>query len=505
MRAARLEVLALVSLVVAPAHASGLALPPAPVRIFVSDVGAFDAALAGGFRAALEGAPSDEDTVAAAWRTTQVGAKLESQWQSFSADLSISWADVLLLHPTSMGLAMTDVGSLEGVLVVETSLADLPWPLPEGREASHGGQSYRIVAAGAGDGSGNPDRRMGLAWARMDGALLLATSERILRLTIDEALAGRRSVPTLDGLVSIELDMDALDENFYFRREYLFEHGHVGGMVRAALRREGDALVEVREGRGPLGPPAPRFDPPAGAVAWGWETSAPLWPALWRGLLDPSPAPDERPVVSIGPLPAARQKDVDRYLVDFGRYESVTSGGHEEADLATWRELLGTVEVPGWGYAVLADGTRVLVVPWPASEAPAFERAVSATLSRRSGGVRRRVSRGVVELLVGPELPGLALRITDGFIWIATDAGALREVAAPRVEPRLVAWGELDLDAVRGLAPRWAAAEDAAYGGEGRPLTDRLLGVLGWMTDKHWLAVERVRTDSGWSETVTFR
>ncbi len=52
------------------AHAAdtGLPLPPAPVRVVVPDVAAFDTALTGAYRRALLGQPEAGDPLVAAWR-----------------------------------------------------------------------------------------------------------------------------------------------------------------------------------------------------------------------------------------------------------------------------------------------------------------------------------------------------------------------------------------------------------------------------------------------------
>ena len=192
----------------ASAAETRLPLPPAPVRVVIPDAPAFDAALGGAFRRALNGAPEDTDSVSAAWRRTRVGSKLEDQWSKLSEDLPWTWDSIRALHPRAVGIALLDVGHLEAVLAVDTPLARLPAPLPAGTARTHGGAAYALVAKGAADGSEDADRRMGLAWARTGSVLLVATSERSLLLALDEALAGRGFAPPLPGLVSLDLDLE---------------------------------------------------------------------------------------------------------------------------------------------------------------------------------------------------------------------------------------------------------------------------------------------------------
>ncbi len=54
-----------------------LPLPEAPLVLVVPDAPALDRALAGGFRSALSGEMKENDPLAAAFRRTRVGGKLE--------------------------------------------------------------------------------------------------------------------------------------------------------------------------------------------------------------------------------------------------------------------------------------------------------------------------------------------------------------------------------------------------------------------------------------------
>ncbi len=218
-----------------------------------------------------------------------------------------TWEQVLALKPRRLGLALLSAGSLEAVMVIDTPLALLPASLPKGTPKAHGGVAYALVARGAGDGESG-DRRPGLAWARHGGKLFLATSERALHLALDEALAARGITEILPGLASLDLDLAALRQDRYFRREFPWPPGPGDGRVRAALRVEGGRLVELREGTGEAGPPAFAFDAEGAlAAAWEWD-GALLWPALRSGLLEPIPSPLERPVPLLRSTSTSRRR-----------------------------------------------------------------------------------------------------------------------------------------------------------------------------------------------------
>src|SRR6185369_5931018 len=108
-----------------------------------------------------------------------------------------------------MGISLLAVGDLEAVLAIRTPLAELPIKLPAGTEKNHRGAAYRVASPGAGDDR-TAARRIGLAWARADGVLLIATSERALKLALDRSLAKEGVSSFLPGLVSMKLDLDAL-------------------------------------------------------------------------------------------------------------------------------------------------------------------------------------------------------------------------------------------------------------------------------------------------------
>lgn len=482
-----------------------LPLPDAPVRVVIPDVKAFDAALTGAYRRFAIGKPRTGDPLVSSWRKTQVGSKLEDQWARFAEFLPINWEDILKLQTTSMGFALLEVGHLEAVLILETPLAALPISFPKGERKSHGGVAYALVAKGAADASEDPDRRMGLAWARLGPRLFLATSERALKLALDESLAGRGLAPPLAGFVSMELNLEALRKDRYFRREFLFEEGPETGRLRAALRKEGDALVEVREGsREPRG--SVHFFNAPGAAASGWEPEgSDFWPAFRRGLLEPVPAPSERPVPLQRPLPnPAQDGPEDRYAVDITRPRATGDAPWEEGDLAAWKGLLQRTPVGSWGYWVGRDGSRRLVIPWPAEQDAAFLDACRTSLGRRAGPTTVESLGEIRELRVGGGFPVLALRRTAGFLWVAAAAKDLQDVAPPRSDLGLIRWAKLDLAAARAEAPRWIKVEGPPRPEQMRLLSDRVLGLLGWMPSTSSISIERRKTPSGWTEKVTF-
>jgi hypothetical protein len=108
------------------------------------------------------------------------------------------------------------------------------------------------------------------------------------------------------------------------------------------------------------------------------------------------------------------------------------------------------------------------------------------------------------ELRVGPGLPALALRRMGALLWVGASARDLNEVPQPRPEADLIRWAQVDLEAVRAESARWLKVEGPARPEQVRPLSDRILGLLGWMPATRSLRLERHRTAAGWSETVTF-
>jgi hypothetical protein len=481
-------------------------LPKAPVRLLIPDPAAFDRALTGSYRSALSGAPDEGDRLAEAWRRSQVGSKLEEQWRLLAGDLTLSWSEIASLKPRVVGFALLAVGQLEAVLVVDTPLAVLPIELPAGSVRTDGGSTYHLVTRGAADDSANPDRRMGLAWARRGARLILATSERAMRLTLDEDAAGRSFTAPLPGIVSLELDLDALRQDLYFKREFLFGNGPESGTVRAALRVEGEKLIEVREGGGGAQKPAFLFDVPRAAAAAWEEDGSRLLATLRAWLLEPIPVLSDRPVPGLRQLPGvARDGTINPLLVSIERpLPRGPDGQGEEGELAAWRTLFQRQPVSGWGYLIGPDGERRVVFAWPRERQGDLVALCRATLVRRAGAVTLVDERDSQELRVGPDLPALALRRVGEFVWIGPSARALEGLPMPVPGGDVVRWARVDLEKVRAEATRWEKAEGPANPELSRPLSDRILGLLGWMPTVKVLEVERRTTEKGWSERVVF-
>lgn len=512
-----IAVLAVAGPEVAPARAAeSWPLPDAPLRLVIPDVGAFDAALGGSFRAALTGTLPESDPAYAAWRQTQVGAKLIAQWQKLEGDLPWTWSQVVALEARSLGLALLDVGHLETVVAISTPLAALPSPLAKGQARNHAGVGYQVVAAGAGDagpagaGEGATDedgeRRMGLAWARVGEWVLIATSERALVAALDAQTSGHGFGLPLAGLVSMDLDLDRLRKDRYFKREFLFAAGPETGRMRAALRRDGERVVEVREGANDPRKPGYDFDGGGAALA-GWEADGgALWQALRSGILEPVPDPAERPRVSLGLLPAATlDKNDDRYLVSFVKpLAKPGAPPTDEGELAQWRAWLDENPAAGWAYVVDRDGTRRIGVPWPAARDEELIALCRAMASRRAGRVEVASVDGAREVRAGADLPMVAIRRVGDLVWIGPSAKAL--VAAPAAvrSADRVRWARLDLGVVRGQIPRWERAEGPAAPEQVRALSDRIAGMLGWIPRVGSASVERrITASGGWTETVT--
>jgi len=480
-----------------------LPLPDAPLRMVIPDVAAFDAALTGDFRRFLTGKPRDGEPVTAAFRQSRVGSKLEDQWLRLSKDLPWTWAEILKLKPKAIGIAILQVGHLEAVVVVDTPLAQLPLTLPKGTPRTEGGAAYTLTTRGAGDASPDKDRRMGLAWARLGSRLILATSERAMKLTLREAQAGHGLEAPLAGLVSMELDLDVLRKDRYFHREFLFPDGPEAGRVRAALRREGGHLVEVRSGTGDGRGGVFTFKATGGAMGWEPDGTG-FWTAFRRGLLEPVPAPSELPVTALQPLPETGAQG-DRYAVDLTK--PLFAPGEikgEEGDLGPWKALLARTPVTSWGFWVTPDGVRRIALPWPEARDAEFLECCRATLERRAGRATVVREGSSQEIRVGPGLPSLALRRIGPILWLAPSAHDLQGAPAAQADPGLLRWAKVDLDTVRAEKARWAKVEGPPRPEQVRPLSDQVLGLLGWIPGTRSLDVERRRTAEGWEERVVF-
>lgn len=486
---------------VAPS-AAPLPLPDGPVVVLISDVQAFDRALSGGFRKALTGELPSSDPVAAGWRQTRVGGKLESQWALFTKDLPLDWNALMKLQPSEIGITLLSVGDLETVLALRTASASAVLRLPAGTEKTHRGAAYRVVARGAGDQK-TALRRMGLAWAESRGILLIATSERALQLALDRSLAGQGAAGFLPGLVSMKLDVEALRKDLYFRREFLFAEGLSGpekGTIRAALRSESDTLVEVREGSGAIRPAAGAWKTDGrDVVAAGWETDpSRFFMALRRGFLESVPEPKALPVASLMPLPDANATAADPYLVDLTRPLSDEKAGGEPGELPEWAAHLKEAPVDGWGWEIARGGARRLVVKRPADDDARFVALALATATRRAGAAR--AEKG--ELRVGPDLPAFAWERRGSWLWIAASREDLAGVVEPASDGGLVRWSQLDLAAVAREGKDWTRAEGVFSPDRARPFSDRILGLLGWAPKVSAIFVERRAAPNGWTERV---
>lgn len=482
-------------------------LPEAPVRVSIPDASAFDAALRGRFREVLSGGAGEGDPVVAAWRASRIGSKLEDQWSRLSKDLPWTWTEIRRLKPQSLSLALLDAGALEAVLVVETPLATLPLVPPRGAVKTHAGVEYHVVTPGAGDASPDAQRRAGLAWCRHEGRLYLATSERSLLLALDAASRSEGASETRAGdLVVVDLDVDALAKDRYFRREFLFGDNTVTGHVRARLRLEEGALVEVRDGQGGEVGPAYLFDAPAAAASGFVRAELDFFEVLRAALLEPLPSPSPKPLLAVGPLPPAKaEAPEDRYAVSIERPRTARGGeALEEGELRSWRELLSQERVDGFGYVVAKDGARNLVFRWPASKDAEWEALVRATAARRAARVDAALVGDTHELRVGPGLATIAWRRTGDFLWVGPSAAALSAVREPRASGDLLRWTRLDLDALAAEGVRWARAEGPESPERVRPFSDRILGLLGWVPNVRAISVERRKTETGWTERVLF-
>lgn len=494
----------------AEAPVSGLPLPAAMIRLAIPDVAAFDAALGGGFRQALHGTLPEEDGVARGFNQSQVGAKLNDQWSRFKGDNAPSFQTIKDLQATSAALAVLNIGQMEMVLVLETPLATLPAVFEAGASRIDHGRTYHLVRTGAADEGADGETRMGLAWARDEGRLVIATSERAMKLALAASASGTRFAPKLDGLASLELDMDALRKDLYFKRDFLFGAlpGAVEapGAIQAALRLEAGRLVEVREGGVVAGASARGvvFDAPD-AIASGWiGDGSQFLLELRRGLLEPVPVPPARPQSAIAPLPSAKAASADdRYMTSI-EVPAAAAGSTETAELDAWVALLQAQPVRGFGYVVTKSRARLFAFPWPKERDTELATLLEATLSRRGARLAPASAGDVRQFQMGPGLPVLAFRRAGDFVWLAPTASDLRTVPALAWSDEVVRFAKLDLNAAREEGPRWARIEGPVSPDTARPFADRVLGLLGWMPGVRALAVERRVSGSGFRERVVF-
>jgi len=489
----------------------GLPLPGAMIRLSIPDVRAFDAALGGGFRKALYGTLPEDDGVARGFAQSQVGAKLHDQWNRFHGDAALSFQTVLDLQASSAALAVLNIGHMEMVLVLETPLAILPDLFADGTSRIDHGRTYHLVRTGAADEGAEAETRMGLAWARDRGLLVITTSERAMKLSLAAWAAGERFTPKLAGLAGLELDLDALKDDLYFKRDFLFgalSASESHGRLSAALRLESGRLVELREGAAATTEKRGAVFESRDAVASGWIGDAStLLAELRRGVLEPIPAPSLRPQVAIAALPSSKAASAeDRYATSID-VPAISKGGPsgEAAEIEGWKALLAAQPVPGFGYLETPSHANLLLLPWPKGKDGDLAALLEATLSRRGACLAAPRSGGDShEYVFGPGLPALAFKRMGDFIWIAPQAADLMSAPAVSWSNEVVRFSKLNLAAVREEGRRWARVEGPRSSESVRPLADRVLGLLGWMPATRTLEVERRVAASGFKERIVF-
>ena len=495
----------------APAN-PGLPLPAAMIRLSIPDVRAFDAALGGGFKKALHGTLPEDDGVARGFGQSQVGAKLQDQWTRFRGETALSFVTILDLQASSAALAVLNIGHMEMVLVLETPLAALPDIFEAGASRIDHGKTYHLVRTGAADEGKGGETRMGLSWSRDGGLLIIATSERAMKLALGAVAEGARFAPKLEGLASLELDLDVLKDDLYFKRDFFF--GSLSnafesrGRIHAALRMESGRLVEVREGTASTsGPRGAVFDA-KDAVASGWIGDAStLLAELRRGVTEPVPAPGLLPQLTMAPLPGSKAASAeDRYATNIETPAPARGGSSTEAaEIDGWNALLNAQPVPGFAYLVTPSRARLLAIPWPREKDAELASLLEATLGRR--GARLTPSSAAQEArqyLMGPNLPVLAFKRVGEFVWIAPSASDLRTAPAVSWSNEVVRFSKLNLAAAREEGRRWARIEGPRSSENVRPWSDRVLGLLGWMPSVRTLEVERRVTGSAFRERVVF-
>lgn len=491
---------------------SRLPLPKAMIRLAIPDVAAFDAALGGGFRKALYGTLPEDDGVARGFNQSQVGAKLQDQWTRFRGEQALSFQTILDLQAKSAALAVLNIGQMEMVLVMETPLAALPDLFEAGTSRVDQGKSYHLVRTGAADEGADGETRMGLAWAFDSGRLIIATSERAMKLSLAAVAAGERFAPKLAGLASLELDLEALGSDLYFKRDFLFgslpEAGESKGKISAALRLESGRLVEVREGDSAGASERGATFDAKDAVASGWIGDASqLLLELRRGLIEPLPVPSQRPQMAIAPLPSAKAATAeDRYATSVEVPKPQGSGvATESVELDAWAALLSAQPVEGFGYLVTRAKTLLMAVPWPKEKDAELAALLEATMTRRGARLAPVVSDGDTrQYLVGPGLPVLAFKRVGGFVWLGPTVSDLRSAPAISWNSEVVRFAKLNLVTAREEDKRWARIEGPRSSESVRPLSDRVLGLLGWMPSVRTLEVERRVTGRTFKERVVF-
>jgi hypothetical protein len=209
-------------------------------------------------------------------------------------------------------------------------------------------------------------------------------------------------------------------------------------------------------------------------------------------------------VTALAPLPEPGTPG-DRYAVDLTKPLSQPGAGlGEEGDLVPWKALLAKTPVASWGFWLTLDGVRHLAFPWPEGRDGDFVELCRATAERRSGRATVAKVGSCQEIRVGPGLPALALRRVGPVLWAAPAAKYLQDVPTPMLDAALVRWARVDLGAVWAEKAHWERVEGPARPERVRPLSDQVLGLLGWIPGTRSITVERRKTAAGWEERVVF-
>jgi len=243
-------------------------------------------------------------------------------------------------------------------------------------------------------------------------------------------------------------------------------------------------------------------------VASGWiGDAAELLLELRRGVSEPVPAPSQRPRVAVAPLPSSTAASaLDRYATSIEVPRALDRGSAtESAELEAWTTLLSSQAVEGFGYVITRSRARLLAIPWPKERDAELASLLEATLGRRGARLAPSTpSADTRQYLVGPGLPVLAVRRLGDFVWIAPSAADLRSAPAVSWSTDIVRFAKLNLAAAREEGKRWARIEGPRSSDSVRPLSDRVLGLLGWMPSVRTLEVERRVTSSAFKERLVF-
>ena len=365
-----------------------LPLPPAPVRLVIPDVPAFDLALTGVVpprprRTAGGGRPARRHLATHAGRQqarSAMGGALAGPALELVADPPPETA-LPRSRPSRSRRARGRSRSRHRArgAAVDPAGRDREEPRRRGDERGRAGSGRRP--------SGRPPPGPGLGPPRPAPAHRHERAGAPARP--GRGLAGRGVMSFLPGLASLELDTDALAKDRYFRREFLFGESAMG-RVRAALRQEGGRLLEVREGAGtPAGPRS--SSRPRMRSAAGWETDG---SRLFPGAPVGPPGDDPESVGTAGASARRPARDARRDGRPLPRGPPETGAGTEprweEGELALLRTLVIAALRAGAGASRSRRAASGLYVfAWPA---PPSRTTWSAR--RRKPGATRRAHHG---------------------------------------------------------------------------------------------------------------